>query len=162
MALVSGAARAAALEADSRYNASKARNIIKKEMFMKILVTLNEDGGFESAVCAHFGHCTHFLIADVKDGKIENVSTVVNKASHGGGGCLAVDEALKYGIEAVISGGMGLGAQQKLGAAGVKIFGFGGKVKDALEQVVQNKLTGIAPCAEHGHNGNEHGHDGCH
>ncbi len=122
---------------------------------MKILITLEKDGGLESHVCEHFGHCTHFMIAEIKNGKIDNYHNVVNKASHGGGGCQAVTEALQYNIDAVVSGGMGGGAQQKLTAAGVKIFGFNGTAQEALEQVIQNRLDGIAACP--GHDGN-----GCH
>lgn len=129
---------------------------IKKETKMKVLVTLAKDGGLENYVCEHFGHCTHFLIAEIKNGKVDNYHTVENKASHGGGGCLAVTEALQYDIDAVVSGGMGGGAQQKLLAGGVKIFGFNGTVKDALEEVIKENLSGIAPCPGHDENGCHH------
>lgn len=116
---------------------------------MKVLITLNEDGDLNSQVCAHFGHCTHFLVADVNKGVAEKHFTVANKASHGGGGCQAVGEALQYDIDAVVSGGMGMGAQQKLIDAGVKLFGFSGTAQDAIKYISSADAQGITPCAGH-------------
>ena len=50
---------------------------------------------------------------------------------------------------------MGAGAQQKLTAAGVKLFGFSGTAQEALNNVLADKAIGITPCP--GHEGN-----GCH
>ncbi|MDD5269854.1 MAG: NifB/NifX family molybdenum-iron cluster-binding protein [Candidatus Omnitrophica bacterium] len=104
------------------------------------------------SVCAHFGQCKYFLLADVdKDGKKVLSSRIVpNTAVHGGGGCLAVDEILKYDVTHIIAGGMGMGAQQKLAKAGVKVFGYSGKVQDAFNDLLGNKLGGLGACKEHG------------
>lgn len=118
---------------------------------MKIGITLNDATGLEGEVCAHFGQCSHFLIVEADGGKITDSKVVENNAQHGGGGCQAVGEILKYEITHVIAGGMGMGAQQKFAAAGVKIFGFQGKAKDALSGLLGSKLAdGITPCKEHG------------
>ena len=69
---------------------------------------------------------------------------------HGGGGCVAVDELLKYNITHVIAGGMGMGAQQKFAQAGVKVFGYSGKVKEAIDDFLTNKIGGLGACKEHG------------
>jgi len=118
---------------------------------MKIGITLSDTKGLESEVCAHFGQCSHFLIVEV-DGKRVSKSTVVpNNAQHGGGGCQAVGEILKHKITHVIAGGMGMGAQQKFAAAGIPIFGFSGKAKDAVAKLLEASLRGgIDPCKEHG------------
>lgn len=135
---------------------------------MKIGITLNDSTGLEGNVCEHFGQCSHFLIAEIKDGVLSQSQVVENGAQHGGGGCQAVNEILKYDIECVISGGMGMGAQQKFANAGVKIFGYDGKVKDAIEAFIKNALPGLSACA-HGHehhheHGQQHSSDegGCH
>ncbi|MFL7807566.1 MAG: NifB/NifX family molybdenum-iron cluster-binding protein, partial [Anaerolineae bacterium] len=65
-----------------------------------------------------------------------------------------VDEILKHGISHVIAGGMGMGAQQKFAQAGVRIFGYSGKVTDALSALMDGSLGGIDACREHG--------EGCH
>ena len=118
---------------------------------MKIGITLNDETGLDGDVCAHFGQCSHFLIVEADDGKVKNSKVVTNNAQHGGGGCQAVGEILKHGVTHVIAGGMGMGAQQKFADAGVKIFSFNGKAKDAVAQLLSSKLaTGIEACKEHG------------
>jgi len=115
---------------------------------MRIAVTLGNEKGLESEVFPHFGQCTHFLIAEIKDGKIADYKVVKNNSTHGGG-CRAVDELLKYKITHIISGGMGMGAQQKFANAGIKIFGYSGTVKTAIEKLLQNELSSLDACKEH-------------
>ncbi len=117
---------------------------------MKIGVTLQNSSGLDGAVCPHFGQCSHFLIAEIDNGKISGTKVVSNTAQHGGGGCTAVDEILKYGVTHVISGGMGMGAQQKFKQNGISIFGYNGKVSDAIDSLLKNALGGIDACS-HGH-----------
>jgi len=117
---------------------------------MRIGVTLENTEGLQGNICMHFGQCTHFLIADVTDGKIATSKVVPNTAQHGGGGCVAVDEILKHGVTHVISGGMGMGAQQKFAHAGVKIFGCTGSVAIAVEKLLKDTLGGIEACKDHG------------
>jgi len=123
---------------------------------MKVGVVLEDDDVVQGNVCAHFGQCKFFLLADIdKDTKkITGTRVVPNTAVHGGGGCIAVDEILKYKVTHVIAGGMGMGAQQKFAQAGVRIFGYSGKVKDALDDFMNNALGGLDACREHG--------DSCH
>jgi len=115
---------------------------------MKVGIVLEDDNGVHGNVCAHFGQCKNFLIADFDPDakKIEATRIVSNTAVHGGGGCVAVDEILKYNITHVIAGGMGMGAQNKFAAAGVQVFGYSGKVKDALDDLVNGKLGGLDAC----------------
>ena len=118
---------------------------------MKIGITLNDTAGLESEVCAHFGQCSHFLIVETEGSEIKTASVSANCAQHGGGGCQAVSEILKYGVTHVIAGGMGMGAQQKFSAAGVKIFSFTGKAGDAVKMLIANELpAGIEACKDHG------------
>lgn len=121
---------------------------------MKIGITLNDEQGMKSEVCAHFGQCSHFLLVEAEDGKVKSSKVVPNTAVHGGGGCVAVTEILKYGITHVIAGGMGMGAQQKFANANVPIFGFSGKAEDAVKALLSSTLAGgIEPCKDHGHEG---------
>jgi len=120
---------------------------------MKIGITLNDDQGLKSEVCAHFGQCSHFLIVETDGKKITGSKVVPNNAQHGGGGCQAVGEILKYGVTHVIAGGMGMGAQNKFAAANVPIFGCSGKAEDAVKALLESSLGGIDPCAGHDHDG---------
>ncbi len=118
---------------------------------MRVGVVLEDESGIDGTVCAHFGQCRYFFLADIDKDKKKIVSSriVPNTAVHGGGGCIAVDEILKYKITDVIAGGMGIGAQQKFAQAGVRVFGYSGKVKDALDDFLNNALGGLSACKEH-------------
>jgi len=118
---------------------------------MRLGVTLEDEKGIESNVSAHFGQCPFFLIAEIEGDKITSSKVVKNEAEHGGGGCVAVSEILKHNLTHVIAGGMGANAQIKFQNAGVTVFGYSGKVKDAIDDMVKNKLGGLEGCKEHGH-----------
>jgi len=125
---------------------------------MRVGVVLEDKNGVQGNVCAHFGQCKFFLLADIdKDmKKITDTKIVPNTAAHGGGGCVAVDEILKHKVTHVIAGGMGMGAQQKFANAGVQIFGYSGKVQNALDDFMNNALGGLDVCKEHGEGGSCH------
>jgi len=125
---------------------------------MRVGVVLEDNSGIDGNVCAHFGQCKFFFLADIDIDKNKIVSSriVPNTAVHGGGGCVAVDEILKYDVSHVIAGGMGMGAQQKFAQAGVQIFGYAGKVRQAIEDLMNNELGGLDACKDHGHG------DSCH
>ncbi len=125
-------------------------NFIGDEKLMKVGIVILENKGMESKISEHFGQCENFLIAEIENQKLKDFKVYKNNAVHGGGGCIAVDEILKYGIKHVIAGGMGGGAQTKFANAGVKIFGFAGTAKDALESFFKNELGGLSACEEHG------------
>ncbi len=118
---------------------------------MKLGVTLEDNRGMESNVSAHFGQCPFFLIAEIENGRITKSEVVKNEAEHGGGGCVAVDEILKHGLTHVIAGGMGVNAQHKFAAAGVKVFGYSGRAGSAIEDLLSKGLGGLEGCTEHGH-----------
>ncbi|MBN1869796.1 MAG: dinitrogenase iron-molybdenum cofactor biosynthesis protein [Candidatus Omnitrophica bacterium] len=123
---------------------------------MRIGITLEDERGFESNVSQHFGQCRYFFIVNIEDKKIMETKVVPNNAQHGGGGCQAVDEILRHKVTHVIAGGMGGGAQQKFLQAGVKVFGYSGKVLDAVRDFLKGPLGGLDACREHGHDGECH------
>ncbi|MFH1283480.1 MAG: NifB/NifX family molybdenum-iron cluster-binding protein [bacterium] len=117
---------------------------------MRIGITLEDEKGMEGNVSSHFGQCQYFLIVDIENSKVVSTEVVPNTVQHGGGGCVAVDEILKHSVTQVISGGMGMGAQQKFAQAGVKVSGYTGKVKDAIAGFLKDSLNGLGTCKEHG------------
>lgn len=117
---------------------------------IRIGITLDDDRGLEGEVSQHFGQCRYFCVVDMDGEAIKGSRVVPNTAQHGGGGCRAVDELLRHQITHVIAGGMGMGAQEKFAAAGVKIFGYSGKAKEALNDFLRNTLGGLDACREHG------------
>jgi len=122
---------------------------------MKVGVVLEDQEGLNGNVCAHFGQCKYFFLADIEKDKKKIISTriVPNPAQHVGGGCVAVDEILKHKVTHVIAGGMGMGAQQKFASAGVQVFGYSGKVQAALDDFMNDTLGGLDACRDHGVSG---------
>ncbi len=109
-------------------------------------ITVNDELGLKGNVSSHFGQCKFFFLAEIENGKVNKTSVVKNTAVHGGGGCLAVDEIKQHKVNAVISGGMGMGAQQKFAQAGIKVFAFEGNVKEAVDAFIKNTLGDLGAC----------------
>ena len=113
---------------------------------MKIAVTYENGQIFQ-----HFGHCENFKIYQVEDGKITEAK--VENAAGSGHGALA--GFLKgYGVDVLICGGIGGGAQMALAEAGIKLFGgVGGDADAAVEALLDGSLVYNAnvQCNHHGH-----------
>ncbi len=129
---------------------------------MKIAVTY-EDGN----VFQHFGRTENFKVYDVEDGKVISAEVM----SSDGVGHEALAWLLKdSGIDALICGGMGQGAQDALAEAGIEVCaGASGDADAAVEAFLKGELvnTGVN-CDhhdhEHGHDhdhGHDHGEEGC-
>ena len=121
---------------------------------MRIAVTY-ENG----AIFQHFGHTEQFKLYDVENGKIVSEQTVdTNGSGHGAlAGFLKAAQA-----DALICGGIGMGAQEALAEAGIKLYaGVTGSADAAAKALAEGALEydPNAKCDHHGHHGE--GHD-CH
>lgn len=116
---------------------------------MKIAVTYENEMIFQ-----HFGHTEQFKIYDVADGKILD-SRVVDTNGQGHGALSAILADL--GVDALICGGIGGGAQMALADAGIKLFGgVQGPCDAAVEALLAGKL-GYNPNVKCDHHDHEHG-----
>lgn len=123
---------------------------------MKLGVVMDDDKGLEGYISDHFGQCKFFLVVDVDNQrKIRETKVVSNPVAH----CGAVDEMLKLNVTHVIAGGMGMGPQMKFMNAGVEVFGFAGKAKDAINEFLGSGLKDLPSCQGHSHEGHS---GGCH
>ena len=124
---------------------------------MKIAVTYEAGMIFQ-----HFGHTAQFKIYEVENNEIKSAQ-VVDTNGHGHGalaGFLA-----EQGVEVLICGGIGGGAQMALSDAGIKLYGgVSGDADEAVEQLLAGELNynPNVRCSHHGH-GHEHacGNHGC-
>ena len=125
---------------------------------MKIAVTYENEQIF-----GHFGHTEQLKIYTTENGRIIN-SEVIDTNGSGHGALAGLLSAL--GVDALICGGIGGGAQMALAEAGIKLFGgVGGSCDAAVEALLGGKL-GFNPnvkCDHHGHHGEGHncGDHGC-
>ena len=133
---------------------------------MRIAVTYENGQIFQ-----HFGHTEQFKLYDVEDGKIVN-SQVIDSTGSGHG---ALAGFLKIAdVDALICGGIGMGAQMALAEAGIKLYGgVQGDADKAAEALAAGSLEydPEARCDHHDHEGDHdcgngdhecgHGGHGC-
>ena len=119
---------------------------------MRIAVTYNNGEVFQ-----HFGHSEYFKVYEVEDGKV--VSSEVVGSDGQGHGALAGLLAGK-GIDVLICGGIGGGAQTALTEAGIKLYGgVTGSADAAVVAFISNSLK-YNPDVHCDHHDHEHGEEG--
>lgn len=117
---------------------------------MKIAVTYENGQIFQ-----HFGHTEQFKVYEVQDGKV-TASKVVDTAGSGHGALAGFLNA--EGVDTLICGGIGGGAQAALAEAGIKLFGgVSGDADKAVEELLAGTL-GYNPDVKCNHHDHEHGH----
>ena len=111
----------------------------------------------------HFGHTEQFKVYDVQNSAIVNSEVIdTNGSGHGALAGLLSD----LGVDILICGGIGGGAQMALMQAGIKLFGgVSGNADDAVAACIAGTLSydPNAKCDHHDHHGQEHtcGDHGC-
>ncbi|MBQ2939194.1 MAG: dinitrogenase iron-molybdenum cofactor biosynthesis protein [Clostridia bacterium] len=125
---------------------------------MKIAVTYENGQIFQ-----HFGHTEQFKIYTTKDGKVIH-SVVIDTNGSGHGALAGLLSAL--GVDALICGGIGGGAQAALANAGIKLYGGVSGSPDAAVEALLDGTLGFDPnvkCDHHDHHGEGHtcGDHGC-
>lgn len=129
---------------------------------MNLCIPVTQDLGLQSPVCMHFGSAPLFLIVDTDSGATE---TIVNQnMHHGHGGCQPLRALAGHDVDAVVVGGIGMGAMMKLQAAGIRVYlADRPTVQEALAACKAGTLQDADPsraCAHHGHDHDGHGHHG--
>ncbi|MCF0141621.1 MAG: FKBP-type peptidyl-prolyl cis-trans isomerase [Mogibacterium sp.] len=116
---------------------------------MKIAVT-HENG----QIFQHFGHCEEFKVYTVEDGTV--VSTAIVPTEGAGHEALAVF-LVENGIDTLICGGMGAGAEAALKQARIEIFaGAEGSADEAVEACIKGELVSTGVNCDH-HDNDEEG-----
>ena len=124
---------------------------------MKIAVTYENGNIFQ-----HFGHTEQFKLYNVEGEKI--VSSEVVSSNGSGHGALA-GFLSSLGVEVLICGGIGAGAQNALAEAGIKLYGgVSGNADGAVESFIFGMLSydPNVSCNHHSHGeGHVCGSHGC-
>jgi len=125
---------------------------------MNICIPVNTDQGLSSAVCAHFGSAPFFMIVDAESGACR---TLVNRnQDHAHGLCQPLAVLAGEPIDAVVVGGIGAGALDKLMAAGMGVYRAEHPTVDrTVEAFKRGELRGMAMDGACGH-GHGQGHQG--
>lgn len=121
----------------------------KGELRMKIAVTYENGQVFQ-----HFGHTAQFKIYTVEDGNVTGSEVVDTNGS--GHGALA-GFLMQHGVDTLICGGIGGGAQMALARAGIKFYGgVSGMADEAVEALLGGTLN-YNPNVQCSHHNHEHG-----
>ena len=107
---------------------------------MKIAVTYDNGQIFQ-----HFGHTEQFKLYESVDGKIVHAEVVDTNGS--GHGALA-GFLMQNGVDTLICGGIGGGAQAALAEAGIKLYGgVSGDADAAVKRIAQRKFGLRSQCS---------------
>ena len=124
---------------------------------MRIAVTYQDGEIFQ-----HFGHSEQFKLYDVEDGKIIG-EQVVDTNGSGHGALAGFLHAAK--VDALICGGIGMGAQMALADAGIRLYGGVQGSADEAAQALAAGMLEYDPEAHCDHHGHQHdggcGHGSC-
>lgn len=124
----------------------------KGDNIMRIAATYENGNVFQ-----HFGRTSQFKVYDIEDGKVVNAQVMDTNGS--GHSALAV-MLMAWGVDALICGGIGGGAQMALANAGIKLYGgVQGSADDAVQALIAGNL-GYNPDVHCDHHDHEHGHEG--
>lgn len=124
----------------------------KGDNTMKIAVTYENGQIFQ-----HFGHTAQFKVYEVADGKIVDAKVVDTNGS--GHGALA-GFLMQQGVDTLICGGIGGGAQVALAQAGIRLYGgVSGEADAAVIALLAGNL-GYNPNVHCDHHDHEHGEGG--
>jgi len=122
---------------------------------MKICIPTQTRDGNTAEVYEHFGSAPFFTVCDTQSGSLEIIENANQHHEHGM--CQPLSAFAGQKIDAVVTGGMGSRAVQKLNEGGVKAFrAIPGTVLDVLNQFSQGKLEEITVNNACSHQG------GCH
>lgn len=112
----------------------------------RIAVPSLENGGLDGQRAGHFGHCDVFTLVDVKDGEIEQVSTINNR-QHVQGGCMVpVNLLAENNVNALIVGGIGMRPLMGFRQVGIDVYHDATRpeIKPVVEDLIAGKLPVIS------------------
>lgn len=118
---------------------------------MKICIPTESKDEKKANVYGHFGSAPVFTIYDTENDSIEIIDNSNQHHSHGM--CQPMNSLTDKKIDAVVCGGMGARAVQKLNQAGIKTFrALGGTVEQIIEKYKNGNLDEITvqnSCSHH-------------
>jgi predicted Fe-Mo cluster-binding NifX family protein len=120
---------------------------------MTLCIPVTEDRGLASPLCAHFGSAPLFLVVEPETGACRAIFN--SNQHHAHGMCHPLAALSGQSIDAMVVGGIGMGALGKLMAAGIKVYLA---EQETVEQVLAahkagslREATPESACGHHGH-----------
>ena len=125
---------------------------------MNVCFAVQKDDGVESVVYGHFGSAPAFIMVDTD---VDGTETVNNRdLNHVHGACNPIQAIGGLKVDAVVVGGIGAGAINRLNAEGVKVYRSAAEtVKQNLALFKESKLPELS--VQHACGGHQGGQGGC-
>ena len=122
---------------------------------MKICFPVSIPKGLESEVFGHFGSAPAFIVVETDTNAVR---TIQNRDEHHvHGACNPVKALNNEKVDAIVVGGIGMGALMKLNQLGIKVFHAQARtVSENVSLLNTQRLPEFTPqltCAGHGHSG---------
>lgn len=125
---------------------------------VRICIPVNQDLGPDSPVCAHFGSAPFFLFCDTETGATRAIANT--NQHHGHGMCQPLAALAGNPMDAIVVGGIGMGALNKLRAAGIGVYlaqhATAGATVAAFQAGTLAPVNPDMACAHHGHHHGGH------
>jgi predicted Fe-Mo cluster-binding NifX family protein len=125
---------------------------------VNICIPVIEDRGLKSPVNPHFGSAPAFVVVNAENGSCRAIPNANQHHSHGA--CQPLRSLEGQSIDAVVVGGIGMGALTKLQAAGIRVFSSQlATVEETVAAFRDGSLPEVSPataCAHHGHGTHDH------
>jgi len=119
---------------------------------MKVCFPIEIDNGVDSVVYGHFGSAPMFLICDTETNENEVINN--QNLSHAHGMCSPIQALDGRRVDAIVVGGIGAGAINKLNMMGIKVYRA---VEDTIQKNIQlfndesmPEITLEHACNQHG------------
>ncbi|MCM8776519.1 MAG: NifB/NifX family molybdenum-iron cluster-binding protein [Candidatus Omnitrophica bacterium] len=120
---------------------------------MRICIPTTTKEGKTACVHEHFGSAPYFTICDTEKNTVEVIDNLNQHHSHGM--CHPMSSLAGKKINAVITGGIGARAVQRLNESGIKVCrAVSGTTESLVKQFLEGglqELTVKNACAQHGH-----------
>jgi predicted Fe-Mo cluster-binding NifX family protein len=116
---------------------------------MRIAISLDGDN-INSNVDQRFGRCKYFMVVDIENKKIIKSEIVLNKGAEQGhgAGIKAAEQVADFNVNYVLTGELGPNSSSVLDKLNINSYHASGKVKDAINMFLEDKLEKITKIAK--------------
>ncbi|MFP5213758.1 MAG: NifB/NifX family molybdenum-iron cluster-binding protein [Acidobacteriota bacterium] len=122
---------------------------------MKVCFPTETLQGLDSQVYGHFGSAPGFVIVETQSLDVTEIKN--NDQHHAHGMCQPMKALGGQQVDAIVVGGIGMGALMKLQAQGIRTYrAMQGTVRDNIDLILGGRLPEFQPgmtCAGHSHGG---------
>ncbi len=119
----------------------KSNNVKLKDK-MKVIITATSET-IDSKIDSRFGRCPYFVIVEIENKEIKNVTAVKNQGheQQQSAGIVAGEQVANLKPDAIITGNLGPNAYGILSQVAIPCYSASGNIKDAITGLIEQKLS---------------------